>query len=740
MTRFLGQNLAAKLLIVTGLAILLVALASNTILLRETRRNVRALIMQDAQAEARAIANDINTDMGRLSSAAHTIAGVIGRGHEQKNLDRKGVINAVRSSVQVSDLAFESWFLEGSGRFDGKPNAYPNDLSQGGNSNGVFVAAWLRKDDGSFEQMTFPEDYSAETWQVPEQTGRPVMTSPYMAMDLNPPLPLTTISYPVMSNGKMIGVSGIDISLASLKARLALLQPFGTGRVLLVSQEGKWLVPPAGAEMMTDKGMEDADKIRKSLADGRMAIIETQATSTTESFTRVVYPFAIAGIPASWAVVIDIPTSAIENHIRAQTWVIIGAGAAMFIAVMVALYLAVRHFVRRPLAGLVKSVKTLSEGAYGSTVAGQDRDDEIGSVSKALETFRLGLSNAVELERKASEQQQEADRTRQEVENERLKAAELQQQIVTVLGHGLKELSQGNLGFRIDHSFPGHYGKLKEDFNAAVGSLESVMETLRNSVGVIGAGTGEISSASMDLAHRTEQQAASLEQTAAALNELTEQVHSSASNAHAVAASVNQASADASQSAEVVREAISSMESIEQSSEEISRIIGVIDQIAFQTNLLALNAGVEAARAGEAGKGFAVVAQEVRELAQRSAAAAKEIKALIERSALQVKDGVNLVGRTAQSLNRIADQVININDVIKEISSSSQEQAVGLREINSAMNQMDQVTQQNAAMVEQATAASVALRDEAEKLRVLAERFKTGHRHEASTVDYRLAS
>jgi methyl-accepting chemotaxis protein len=167
------------------------------------------------------------------------------------------------------------------------------------------------------------------------------------------------------------------------------------------------------------------------------------------------------------------------------------------------------------------------------------------------------------------------------------------------------------------------------------------------------------------------------------------------------------------------------MHGIEQSSQEVSRIIGVIDEIAFQTNLLALNAGVEAARAGDAGKGFAVVAQEVRELAQRSANAAKEIKTLINASAGQVKEGVDLVGRTGNALHKIAQQVMEINGLIRQISASASEQAIGLKEINSAMNQMDQVTQQNAAMVEETTASSVALAEEAQSLRTLVARFQT---------------
>jgi methyl-accepting chemotaxis protein len=225
------------------------------------------------------------------------------------------------------------------------------------------------------------------------------------------------------------------------------------------------------------------------------------------------------------------------------------------------------------------------------------------------------------------------------------------------------------------------------------------------------------------MSRRTEQQAASLEETAAALDQITATMRKSADGAGEAAAVMVKAGEEASASKLVVRDAVNAMKEIETSSNQISKIIGVIDEIAFQTNLLALNAGVEAARAGDAGKGFAVVASEVRALAQRSAQAAKEIKALISASSTQVQMGVSLVDRTGQSLGRLLDLVHEINDRVAAISASAQEQATGLREVNSAVNQMDQVTQQNAAMVEQSTATSHTLAQESDALARLVQRF-----------------
>lgn len=306
---------------------------------------------------------------------------------------------------------------------------------------------------------------------------------------------------------------------------------------------------------------------------------------------------------------------------------------------------------------------------------------------------------------------------KERLENEAIRRkAEEDDHVVSTLADCLQKLASGDLTAEIAIDFGGRYEAIKRDYNAALASLREVIAAVAGSTDAMTNGSAEIAAASQDLSRRTEQQAAGLEQTAAALDEITATVKRSAEGALQAAKTTSDVKAEAVRSGEVMARAVAAMGAIERSSGEINQIIGVIDEIAFQTNLLALNAGVEAARAGESGRGFAVVAQEVRALAQRSADAAKEIKKLIATSASQVSQGVGLVGETGAALSGMVGKIAEIDNLIEVIARSNQEQSTGISEVNIAVNQMDQVTQQNAAMVEQATAAAASLSHEAQGL------------------------
>ena len=309
-------------------------------------------------------------------------------------------------------------------------------------------------------------------------------------------------------------------------------------------------------------------------------------------------------------------------------------------------------------------------------------------------------------------------------EAERDRDAASQEGVVNALKIGLRKLADGDLTATIAQPFEAQYEQLRSNFNQAVHALHAAMEAVVQNAESIRNEAGEITNAADDLARRTERQASTLEETAAALDELTSSVKSAAEGADDASNMAREAQGKAETGGEVARRAVDAMDAIKASSQEISKITGVIDDIAFQTNLLALNAGVEAARAGEAGRGFAVVATEVRALAQRSSEAAREINELISASGQQVRSGVDLVNQTGDALSQIVGGVSDISDRVATIAASAREQSAGLHEINTAVNDLDQVTQQNAAMFEETTAASHALTSEATSLVSASERFK----------------
>ncbi|MFK0383852.1 methyl-accepting chemotaxis protein [Agrobacterium sp. NPDC090273] len=412
------------------------------------------------------------------------------------------------------------------------------------------------------------------------------------------------------------------------------------------------------------------------------------------------------------------------------------AGIAIVSMMLIALGLLISsRGITAPIARLRERMGSLAAGDTVSEIDGMDRKDEVGQMAAAVQAFRESAIERIRLEKETEANRSLSEKDRIEREKQKAKEAVDVQFAVDNLATALSKIAQGDVTYRIVQPFVASLDGIRGDFNRAAEQLQLTLNQVAQNARGIDAGANEIRSAADDLAKRTEQQAAAVEQTAAALEEITTTVKDASKRAQDAGQLVGRAKVGAEQSGEVVQRAVSAMEQIASSANEISNIIGVIDEIAFQTNLLALNAGVEAARAGEAGKGFAVVAQEVRELAQRSAGAAKEIKNLITTSNGQVQQGVQLVGETGKALEQIVTEVKEINRHVAAIAESAQEQSSGLQQINTAVNQMDQDTQKNAAMVEESTAASHGLAREASSLNQILSQFKLseGGYSEAST-------
>ncbi|TCU15682.1 methyl-accepting chemotaxis protein [Rhizobium sullae] len=382
-----------------------------------------------------------------------------------------------------------------------------------------------------------------------------------------------------------------------------------------------------------------------------------------------------------------------------------------------------------PLARLACNTREVAGGKLDVEIGSQNRQDEIGTMAKALARFRQSLIESRELEAASAATRARAERDRQE--NLALREAEAKtlQDVVQALDEGLHHLANGDLAYQIETSFPNELEGLRVNFNEALVTLSETMTAIGGNSMAVRSGSEEMRTGADDLAGRTERQAASITETANAIDAITQSVRVQIQRAEQAERIARDAKKETTGSGEIMRETIAAMEAIQSSSRQINTIISVIDDIAFQTNLLALNAGVEAARAGESGKGFAVVAMEVRELAQRSSSAAKEIASLLQKSTHEVETGVSLVERAGVALTGIGSHVEHINGQIHEIMESTREEADTLRQINKAVSELDSMTQQNAAMVEETTAAIHRLAAEAVEMDRQLGNFTLPHDH-----------
>ncbi|HWM45869.1 MAG TPA: methyl-accepting chemotaxis protein [Xanthobacteraceae bacterium] len=456
---------------------------------------------------------------------------------------------------------------------------------------------------------------------------------------------------------------------------------------------------------------------------------------------------------ASLLGVAEVALDVAKEHAAAQhedaLWKLTLQLVLLAVAVVVALgmMVVISRRVTGPLRQLQQAMLKVATGDFSVALPGLDRKDEIGDVANAVERFKVLAEDKAreqaeeaarrqkeEAERHAEVAKAEADRRAQAAAAESARQAEIsrleaerqaaaaeaqaraadeQDRIVRLLAEGLRRLAEGDLTFRLGDGFTDAYMQIRDDFNAAIAQLQETIGAIAASTREVTNASAEIATSTTDLSQRTEEQAATLEQTSASMEEISVTVRKNAENArHANQLTIGTRDV-ADRGGAVVASAVEAMSRIEDSSRKIADIIGVIDEIARQTNLLALNAAVEAARAGDAGRGFAVVASEVRSLAQRSSQAAKDIKDLITNSSVQVKDGVELVNRAGKSLSEIVESIKSVADIVGDIATASSEQATGLEQVNKALAQMDEVTQQNSALVEENAATAKTLEQQA---------------------------
>ncbi|UVD60021.1 methyl-accepting chemotaxis protein (plasmid) [Rhizobium sp. Pop5] len=684
--------------------------AASGVLFYSSYHAIRTESIEQMRQIARSEAVAVERDIGGTVHIVDSLDTVLSTMKQTGDADRARADKILTNMLEANTNVLGTWTGWEPDAFDGKDKEFVN--KDGHDQTGRYIPYWVR----SGGQITHAAltDYTVsgpgDYYQIPFRTGKTTVIEPYLYAIDGKDVLMTSVAKPIVIDGKAVGVAGLDLSLQDTNKAFSQVHPMETGFISLVTSAGKIVSHPnAGliGKNLSEAGAETAGWEHLIANPGQEREVTGQDGTVS---LAVVVPVRLAE-SSNWFAIVSVPKTTLFAHLDTiMRHAAISTGVAAVLLGLVG-WLIARRFVSR-ISSVIDETAGIAAGKLDVRISGVDARDEIGDLSRSLEVLLEGNRQKAQLEAEA-----EAGRVQQDQErSERTRVAQAQEADVKFavgeLALGLARLAEGDMTVALEKPFTPALDEARTNFNESVVKLRSAMTSFSQNAQVIQAGADEIRAAADDLARRTEQQAASVEETAAALEQITTSVKDSTVRAEEAGSMVTRTKENAERSGQIVRSAVEAMHDIEQSSNSISNIIGVIDDIAFQTNLLALNAGVEAARAGEAGKGFAVVAQEVRELAQRSANAAKEIKALIISSGAQVKHGVDLVSQTGAVLTRIVEEVQQINQNVHAIVQSAREQSTGLQEINTAVNQMDQSTQQNAAMVEQSNAASHTLATE----------------------------
>jgi methyl-accepting chemotaxis protein len=607
------------------------------------------------------------------------------------------------------------------------------------------------------EQLDMSPEAGTEGWyDLPLRENRNTLTPPYAYAISGQQVLMSTISVVVRKTNKPVGIVTADLALDTIGKAIGQLKPFGVGSVEIISNDGIWVASPDPSLPGKPIALEVASALqnRTSLEQG-MSYIDPNGVEQFVVSTQMQF----AGVPEQWTMIMQVPLSTINAGVD-QTRNIAIAAAAVLVVVSLALVWFGTGFISRPIMRMTAIMRELAEGHYDLVVPYRQGKDEIGAMARAVEVFRengLRIAEMTEAEAARIIKDQEA---RAEMMGELQTAfggvveaavagdfshrvpasfpdkelntlAEGVNELVAVVDQSISEtgqvlgaLARTDLTQRVRGEYQGSLAQLKSDTNAVADNLTSIVTQLRGTSRALKSATGEILAGANDLSERTTKQAATIEETSAAMEQLATTVSDNARKASEAARGIQSAAQLAGEGGEVMGQATVAMKRITTSSAKISNIIGMIDDIAFQTNLLALNASVEAARAGEAGKGFAVVAIEVRRLAQSAAQASSEVKQLIEQSASEVSGGSKLVDNAAGKLAAILEAVQENSRLMKEISTASAEQSSAIGEVTTAVRQLDEMTQHNAALVEETNAAIEQTEGQASELDQVIEAFK----------------
>jgi methyl-accepting chemotaxis protein len=748
----LSAKYTVALLIPLALGIALLAVTLAQIIGSQTERS--------AETSGRLIADGISASLRALldeqMAATRTLRDAVLAAHASGIVSRDQVTALMRSTLEDNPSMLGIWSCWEPNAIDGRDADF---AGKGGNdAHGRYANYVVRYQDSiRSEPLEGYDGASAlDYYALPRRTLAESVVEPYGYQQDGRWMTLTTFAEPIVIDGKFAGAIGSDIDLAALQQILSRNRPLGTGRVSLISADGKWISDTGVERNGKDIGADDPSlaQLTPELAAGRPSIQRARSAADGGiDVLRIFVPLAVGRTGTNWSVMVTLPADSLFSEARQFTHIIQLAGLLMALMFCGTIAFCTRWLIGRPLGVLVGSLQRLARGEEVE-ITGTGRKDEIGDTARAVNGIKAMLAEKAErqvAERAMQDAQasldREAARTMMAEELEAavgsiVKAAavgDFSRRVVVegktglVLSIGsavntlcdnvskaLDDLAQmlgalagGNMTRRITAEYQGNFAMLKNNANTTAEQIGATIAEIKYSAREVASAAAEISTSTTDLSQRTEKQASSLEETSASMEQISAAVKKNAESAQQASQFATETRAVADRGGQVVAEAVTTMSQIEQSSRKIGDIITVIDEIARQTNLLALNAAVEAARAGEAGRGFAVVASEVRTLAQKSAQAAKDITDLISSSSSQVQHGVDLVNRAGTSLQEIVESVKRVAQIVAEIASASAEQSVGIDQVNKALTQMDEVTQQNSALVEENAATARTLEHQA---------------------------
>ena len=700
---FSRMAIAGKLMTVAGLSIGLLLLVGFTLIIIQSNQVVKSLSNDSAIAQADAETNALDADLAVLEGTAQAMAASLSTLHQSGNRDRGTAMGILKPNIEASPMILGSWFFAEPNGFDGQDAAMTGHVAS--NGSGAFMPYWVREN-GAISMQPNKEAgvYTASYYKLAKDRGAGAITDPYAYQLGDKQVTMTSIAFPVKSGGRIIGVAGLDIALDNISERLGKLKPFGTGKVMLLSGNGMWVAHPDAELRMKPYADAGLDKVKAALASGEVQKIDDIEINGV-TVERIIRPIKFGELNATWALVLDVPVATVGQPAREMAWLLIVAGLLIIGAALAGLFFAARAIIGRPMAELSTAVDRLAKGD-NVAVPQTDRHDEIGTMARAADVFRQAAADRAAADARATQEQK---------------------LITSAIGDGLAALTDGDLTATIDADFPGAYSVLKVNFNEAVAGLRGMISTVTDSATAIRTGSHEIAQASEDLARRTEANAASLEETSAALVQIDDRLKATAKAATRTVQQANTAIATVEGGRTVADEAVQAMDRVRDSAKGIDEVIEGVDKIAFQTRVLAMNAAVEAGRAGEAGRGFAVVADLVSALAMRAEEEAKKARDQLTVTQTDIVTAVGAVQRVDDALASISTGVGEVHSLLDGMASDNQAQSSAITQISVAVTTMDQSTQQNAAMVEETSAAARNLSTEVAALSEQAAQFRTGN-------------